>query len=196
MKNKISFTWNLSFSCNYRCSYCWFYNQWHKLAKHNRIFSVKELAKFWEGIYKNYGAVSINIVGGEPFIYPNFIRLVKEVSHYHTISIVTNLSTDIEKFVEEIGSSRVSIAPTFHPLFAKINNFLEKMQLLKQNGFGTTVSYLSYPGQLGLLQFYKGKIEQNGFSFVTHSFWGEYKGIGYPQGYSKKVVVKKQIYRV
>ena len=186
MKKKVSFTWNILFGCNYRCTYCWFHNEWHRLAKYNRFFSVKELVKFWEGIYRNYGAIPIDVLGGEPFLYPKFTELIKEISNFHTLSIVTNLSTDIKKFVEEIDSSKVNISPTFHPLFAKIDNFLAKMQVLKQNGFSSPVSYLAYPAQLGLLEFYRKKIEQNGFSFVTHSFWGEYKGVSYPQGYSEE----------
>ena len=54
-----------------------------------------------ESIYDKYGSMHIEITGGEPFIYDNFIYLVKEISQRHTIRITTNLSLNIEEFISE-----------------------------------------------------------------------------------------------
>ncbi len=75
---QIFFSWDLLYTCNYRCPYCWFNGKWTELAKQNRIFSTEQLIKQWENIYDKYGSVHIEIIGGEPFLYPNFSALIRK----------------------------------------------------------------------------------------------------------------------
>lgn len=182
---KISFSWNIHLKCNYRCPYCWFDGKWQELAKDNCYLSLKVLSNLWENIYKKYGSVQINIMGGEPFLYPSFIDLIKELSNFHTIDISTNLSINIETFIKRIDPSKVRIIPTFHPLFAKFDDFIKKMLLLRAHRLNSKVAYLAYPPQLIQINYYSKKFEQEGFSLALMTFWGEYNGISYPGGYTE-----------
>lgn len=180
----ISFSWNITLSCNYRCHYCWFHGKWQHLANNNRIFSPEEIIGAWETISKRYGSAHINILGGEPFLYPNFIEIIKVISNFHTVVISTNLSVDVKRFVKEISPQKVKIMPTFHPLFADLDIFLEKLLILKDNGFDKGCSLLAYPPQLKLWDYYRQKFESASFSFGLLPFWGKYNNIDYPQGYT------------
>lgn len=186
INEKISFTWNIHFKCNYRCPYCWFDGKWQELAKLNRYLPVKELIRPWENIYKRYGSVQINIVGGEPFLYPNFVDLIKELSNLHTIGITTNLSINIETFIKQVSPSNVGLLPTFHPLFAKFDDFIKKVLLLQENKFTNKVAYLAYPPQIKQIDYYRKGFENEGFTMEVMTFWGEYNGVSYPAGYTEE----------
>jgi len=185
-RERISFFWNLFLACNYRCPYCWWQGNWHDLVKMNRCLSVDELMKYWENVYSRYGGVTIEISGGEPFLYPNFTELIKELSSIHSIRITTNLSIEIDTFVSQIDSSRVKVSPTFHPLFTNFEPFVKKILLLKENGFTQHISYIAYPPQIKQISHYKERFNQQGLSFSGVAFWGQYKGISYPLGYTEE----------
>lgn len=180
---KISFDWNLILECNYRCSYCWFDGQWEEL-KSKTLPTIRELIKHWDSIHKKYGSVNINVLGGEPFLYPNFIELVKELSDMHSLAITSNLSQDINTFVKKIDSSKVQLGGSFHPLFVKFDTFVKKAVILKDNGFSDQVVYVAYPPQIKQVNYYKTKFEHVGLSLSIFTFWGEYNGINYPAGYT------------
>ena len=180
---KILFSWNLTFECNYRCPYCWFDSNWAKLkTKSHR--PVRELVKYWDNIQKKYGSVHIDVLGGEPFLFPNFAELVKEISDLHSLGITTNLSCDISVLVKNTSPAKVGIRPSFHPLFAKFDDFLKKALLLKENGFCFEVTYVAYPPQIKQIAYYKSRFEKEGLSFSIFIFWGKYNGVYYPAGYT------------
>lgn len=183
-KNDVSFSWDLHYACNYRCAYCWWHGNWQHLSKLNRYLSVEEWKRCWGNVYNRYGSVHIEVLGGEPFIYPNFNELVIELSKMHTLGVTTNLSVDIKDFVEQVDSKRVKIMPTFHPMFSDFDIFLKKMILLNERGFTNYVSYLAYPPQISLIDFYRNQFSRENISLFVMTFWGNYNGIEYPQGYT------------
>lgn len=182
----ISFSWNIHYKCNYRCPYCWFNDNWIGLVKYNIYPSLDKLLKAWENIYNKYGSVHIDIAGGEPFIYPDFIEVIAGVSCFHEIGITTNLSCDIESFVNKINSSMVGVLSTFHPGFAKLEDFIRKKALLRERGFGDKIVYLAYPTNLKMLNYYRNKFEASGFSFEIMTFWGRHNGTDYPASYTEE----------
>ena len=182
--NKISFSWNLTYKCNYRCPYCWSHGKWQDLDRYNRYPALESVIKSWKKIYNNYGSVLINILGGEPFIYPNFVELIKELSRMHKLNIQSNLSCNIDRFVKEVDPTNVSLGNTFHPLFADFDKYIEKAMLLKERGFGTKISYLAYPPQIKLMDYYKEKFTRNGLVFSVMTFWGKHNGKDYPASYT------------
>jgi organic radical activating enzyme len=64
MSNKISFSWDLHWACNYRCPYCWWHGRWDELAPRNRYPGTGNLVNIWKRIYEKYGEVHIEIAGG------------------------------------------------------------------------------------------------------------------------------------
>jgi len=187
-KTEIRFTWDIHFRCNYRCPYCWFYHKGYDYARDERHFSTEEWVIMWKNIFEKYGPCYIEIASGEPFIYPNFVSLVREISKIHLLTITTNLSVDIDDFVKQIDSSMVKIGVTFHPSFADFDKFIKKAQILKEHGFIDTVNYLAYPPQIKQLDYFKKKFKQNGLAIMVTTFWGEHNGIKYPEGYTQQEI--------
>ncbi|MBU1146984.1 MAG: radical SAM protein [Candidatus Omnitrophica bacterium] len=185
---KVKFTWDIHYKCNFRCPYCWFYWDWAKVSRRNLYLPPEEWLKHWENIHRKYGEVHIEITGGEPFMYPDFIRLIKLLSAIHTIKITTNMSGDIEGFVREIDPGRVYLDLNFHALFANIETLIKKVLILKNAGFKCGICYLAYPPQMAQIDFYKKRFEEAGISFALAAFWGEYQGKKYPESYTPEEI--------
>ena len=184
-RNKsIQFNWDIHWVCNYRCPYCWFAGKWDELKNQNLYLEPKNLLSFWKNIHDKYGTVKIAITGGEPFLYPGFIDVIKEICRFHKIEIVTNFSCDIEDFISQTDLENIEIRPSFHPLFADFDAFAKKMILLKKKKPNQEVSYLAWPPQTPKIKYYYDKFAQYGISMFVQSFFGEYKGVRYPDGYS------------
>ncbi len=180
----IRIVWDIHYKCNYRCPYCWFENDFNSRHLKVKDIPTKEWIKRWNHVYDRYGTAHIEITGGEPFIYDNFVYLVKEISKHHTIRVTTNLSVDIHSIISEINSERVKIISSFHPTFAELDIFLKKVLALKESGHGDTVIYVAYPPQFNLIDSYRKRFEDNGIVFSVTPFCGIYKGFNYPSAYS------------
>ena len=180
----IEFSWDIHHSCNYRCPYCWFYDKWDEIEKNNVYPGLKRLVEIWRRIYDKYGCAQIQINGGEPFTYPDFSKLITEISKMHKVGITTNSSGDIKSITEKANKSNVSLGMSFHPLFVDLNTFLEKAIIAKESGIATNVLFLAWPGQLERIFDYKRTFEEHGIRFTVLTFWGKYNGKDYPQGYS------------
>ncbi|MFA5388680.1 MAG: radical SAM protein [Candidatus Omnitrophota bacterium] len=176
--------WDIHYKCNYRCPYCWFENDLNARRFKPRPVSVREWVERWDYIYDKYGPAHIEITGGEPFIYDNFINLIGEISRRHTIRITTNLSFDIKRFISEINPGVVKIISSFHPSFAEEDVFLKKAAVLKEKGYADTVIYVAYPPQLRLVDYYKNKFEGKGIVFSVTPFCGIFNGLNYPGAYT------------
>lgn len=184
-RDLISFAWDIHYVCNFRCPYCWFFNNWAQQAQRNLYLSPQEWMVHWGRIHERYGEVRIAITGGEPFLYPRFIELVKALSGLHIVKITTNMSGDIEKFAREIAPQRVYLDINFHPVFVKdTDEYIRKTKVLLNAGFDVGVCYLAYPPQLGMLDFYRKRFEREGINFALAAFWGTYQGKKYPESYS------------
>jgi len=102
MKNgDIKFTWDIHYKCNFRCPYCWFFKCWETVEKLNVYLSPAQWMTHWENIHKKYGTVRIEITGGEPFMYPDFVELLSRLTLIHNVKVTTNLSADMKDFVEK-----------------------------------------------------------------------------------------------
>ena len=182
-KKPVYFNWDLHYVCNYRCPYCWFYGKWQRMAEKNIYPPLEKILKIWDNIYAKYGPVYLDLIGGEPLLYPQIIPLVKGLS-IHKIGITSNLSVDVSDFARQIDSSRVHVTGSFHPSFADLDTFLKRALLLKEKGFGDQVCYVAYPAQIKPMAHYMDKFIKNGFQCQVQTFWGEYQGKQYPLSYS------------
>ncbi len=184
--NKKFFRWYLHYTCNFRCPYCWFYKGWAEAGRRNIYLSPQEWMVHWQRVYDKYGSIRIEITGGEPFIYPHFTELIKELSRMHSVGITTNLSVEVEDFIKEMDTSKVKVTPTFHPLFADFDKFSRKMLLLKESGIGSHIFYLAYPPQIKFIKYYSDKFSNLGMPMEVLTFWGQYNGKSYPQSYTQE----------
>ncbi len=187
MDDKISFSWDLHFVCNYRCPYCWFDGKWGDLSKFNLYPSLADVLKAWGRIHDRYGAAHIHLLGGEPLVYPRFPELIRALSRSHNVSCTTNLSVDVDEFLHDIDSARVRFSPTFHPRFADFDRFVSRLLKLQGQGLAAAkVGYLAYPPQIPDFESFRKRFAAHGIALVAMTFWGDYGGISFPAGYSQE----------
>ncbi len=192
-KIEVKFSWNIHGSCNFRCPYCWHANKWEEFRKKNVYPGLEKLIQVWKRIYDLYGKCHIDILGGEPSIYPDINELLLELIKCHEVWLTTNLSGDFDKLIDSVSPDLVNnirMATTFHPMFANLDTFLSKAIKIK-NKIKHDVVYLAYPPQIKDLEKYKKIFEQNGLTFSVLTFWGTYNGKKYPDSYTdeeKKII--------
>lgn len=184
-RQQVRFTWNIHWSCNYRCTYCFFDQHWEEYGKRNVYKSVDEWMAHWERIREKYGRCFLTINGGEPFTYPDFIELIRRVSQIHwPINITTNTSLLLDKFVKRIDPERVSLSISFHPQYHRIEDFMDKVFFLRQNGFTAgCINFVAYPPFLKDMPSYVERFKAIGESLKVIPFIGEFEGVRYPDGY-------------
>jgi len=187
----VRFSWNIIIDCNFKCSYCWFNKKWDEYKNRNIIKTPDELEKVWERIFKLYGKVKIDVLGGEPFLYPNFIEVLNRVSKYHILNVTSNLSFDVHDFIEKVQKDRfyknMGFAFTFHPFYIDFETFLKKIEILKDFfKCRFDVIYLAWPPYTKDIPYYKKIFEERGFGFRVLTFWGKYQGKEYPMSYTEE----------
>lgn len=184
--DKISFEWNIAYQCNFRCPYCFFEGKWDEYGQRTVFLSVDEWMERWKEIYDRYGSVSIIVTGGEPFVYPHFIELIRDISSLHyPVNISTNGSGDIEKFTKMIDPRRVSVSLSFHPSHVDLDSILMKSRYLRARGFSSEfINWCAYPPFLPSMDSYLEKARLACETLKVIPFVGVYNGKSYPDGYS------------
>ncbi|MBM3245011.1 MAG: radical SAM protein, partial [Candidatus Omnitrophica bacterium] len=184
---KRRFTWNIHYSCNYRCPYCFFEGKWDEYKERNIYVSVGEWVKYWNAIYEKYGNCYMLITGGEPFTYPNFIELIERLSQIHyPINISTNASGDLESFVQKVDPEKVSLSVSFQPNFVEIDSFLNKVELLRRHKFNGCINFVAYPPFIKDINLYIEKFKSIGERLKVIPFWGKYQEKEYPLAYTSQ----------
>jgi MoaA/NifB/PqqE/SkfB family radical SAM enzyme len=188
MDTDIELEWLIHYKCNYRCPYCFFEGFWEEVEKRNNYLPAEKWIAAWKHIFKAYKSVRIIITGGEPFIYPSFVQIIKELSRHCLICFDTNLSCSynlLADFVRHVIADNISMALSFHPQFADFDSFMEKALFLKENNYRVSVQYVSYPPQINMMEDYRKKFESTGFYFMPIPFRGKYDGKIYPDSFSE-----------
>jgi MoaA/NifB/PqqE/SkfB family radical SAM enzyme len=160
---KITFGWDLCYTCNYRCPYC---GVWEQKSGKDILLSPQEWRHIWHDLYKKYGSAHIFVSGGEPSTYPDFFELARMLSDEHTLEICTNLSWDTDKLIPEISNNVLRIAPTFHPAFAKFEEFFERAVRIKEYLPNFQIYYVAYPGQIEEMPERSRKFKKEGISLI------------------------------
>ena len=183
--NKTFFTWDIDYRCNYNCTYCFLHFEPETTDIKAEYLKPTEWINIWEEIYKRHGDCHISVTGGEPFIYPNFIEIISELSKIHTFEFSTNFSWDIDYFVKKIAPERVIINSSFHPEFTGIKKFLERFFFLKEKKYLISITIVAYPPMLEKILDYKEVFEKKGIRIIFFPYRGPYRGKKYPEGYTE-----------
>jgi MoaA/NifB/PqqE/SkfB family radical SAM enzyme len=182
---RVHFNWEISFKCNYKCSYC-------EVTKKETEFNYKSVdlgvwKDVWDRMFENYWCCHVRFSGGEPSFYPGFIDLISMLIRYHTVDITTNLSFDIDEFMAKVPPNMgVSVSSSYHPEFSDMKSFLAKVKKLHYNGYPSTICYVGYPSHLDKISEYKKMVEGERIYFKIIPFAGEYKGKKYPESYTSE----------
>lgn len=181
--------WTLMTTCNYRCEYCF----WSPQQLGRRISppaTVEALASFFVESGLTW---LLHLTGGEPFLYPRFVDLCRQLAERHWLSINTNadVSHSIERFVRSVDPERVLYINTgLHieqrRLRNRLETFLTNVRLLQSAGFTVFASSVMRPDLLGddFKAVWKYCNDQ-GVVVIPKSFQGAVAGIEFPEGYSE-----------
>lgn len=185
----ISFTWDLWYACNYRCSYCWWEldGLWDKLAKKHKLLSPEQWAGVWRPILERYGEAKLDLLGGEPLLYPKAAELLRRLSELHRLQVTTNLSLErpaLEAMVRPLSPERVHFNASYHPGFAPLEPFLEKALWLKAEGFDPAVSVVTWPPLLARLEELREAFLSRDIVFYVNVFQGAWEGRTYPEAFT------------
>ncbi|MHB2026035.1 MAG: radical SAM protein [Elusimicrobiota bacterium] len=197
-KRQVIFAWDMHYSCNYRCPYCWYtHTGWTELARKNLYKSAKEWELVWERMHRKYGRCQLRITAGEPFTYPDFVGIIDVLTQWHDVQITSNCSNTeaMKKFVLEVDSGRTEIDCTFHPLQGDFEIFTENVLRLRRHGFTANVCYLAYPPQMPQMGEFKKRFKERGIYMNMAIFWGRHKDKDYPFAYTdqEKTWIKEVI---
>lgn len=139
--------WQINNSCNFKCEYCF----------NNGMFDpIKQPTYSIDLITSAYDKTNINwlivISGGEPFLYPNFIELLKELTKKHTVAFSSNFSSNNLYRLNEIHdkSKILLVNASYHYEYRKkikngIPDFIDKVLYLQSIGIEVLVSHVNYP---------------------------------------------------
>ncbi|HAZ09322.1 MAG TPA: hypothetical protein DCZ01_12575 [Elusimicrobia bacterium] len=184
-----TFTWDLWYGCNYRCSYCWWEmgDLWEELARSHRLLAPEDWAAAWTRVRDRHGAARIDVLGGEPLAYPRAGEVFEALSKLHRLVITTNLSPQPEKLdllASCLSPELVHFSASFHPEFTKIDAFMGRLSLLRARGFRPAVLFVTWPPLLPRLAEYRGVFQDAGYPFSAMVFQGEFSGLLYPDAYT------------
>lgn len=183
----VFFTWDITYHCNYKCSYCSLGSDKDKNNKPRTVYlSAGKWYQIWKSIYNKYGTCEIHFTGGEPFCYPDFMGVISRLINIHTFECSTNLFWDVSKFIKIIPPDKARVGASFHPEIVELKEFLKKTVALKKAGFEVWSNYVAYPPFIENLESAKKKFAREGVDMSILPFSGVYNGKNYPNDYSKE----------
>lgn len=172
--------------CNFNCRYC--FDRITKIfQQYKKAMGTDDLVRFIDSFKMSK---VVRITGGEPFLYPGFIDLCSRLSENNMIDISTNLShKSVYKFAEKISAEYVkNIQVTAHmeelEKYKLLDEFIHKINLLKEMGFSVIVYYLAHPKLLKRFQKDSDLFRKHEINLTMKVFRGRYLGRLYPNSYS------------
>jgi len=180
--------WTPSDFCNYNCTYC--YNPKSvDFPYATKKYTTEYIAECFNETGKTW---LILFLGGEPFMIPDFLPLVKELTNKHDINISSNLcSDDVFKFPDFAPPEKVMvISAALHveerekddPGFEK---FIEKYFFLEQSGYRILVNYVTWPPFFNRIEKDFAYLRSRGIeNLMPIIFRGMWNGKEYPLAYN------------
>jgi len=149
---------------------------------------MKDIPAFLK-LHHKYGIDCITLSGGEPFLYPNFVLLCKELTKFTNIYINTNLSTmNVFEFADKINPDKVKeLHVSLHVGQRKsVGKLVDKIHYLQSKGFTVYVSQVMHPTLLSDFYLWRKLLLREGINLNPKVFEGEYKFREYPNAYTKE----------
>lgn len=123
-------TWECTSTCNYKCSYCWPKNH-DGLYRWPTSDQQKQLINAIQNFRQNM-PLSLDIMGGEPTLWPGLIEFCKKLGDNTAITFSTNASRSLnwwKKFDAPIDDLIIS----WHPEFANDDHVYRVTEFLCKN---------------------------------------------------------------
>lgn len=188
-------SWGITSACNFSCEYCVSKNKvsTRKILDVKKIPAVKKcwMLKTVKILKSLENEWTIIITGGEPFLYPGFTELCREVTKDFKISVNTNLSIncEIQKWVEHIAPDKVKqINASLHIEESEKHNavedFIQNTLLFKKKGFHIFHNYVLVPSLIKRFKKDYEYFKSREIELWPIPFRGCYEDRRYPDAYS------------
>lgn len=156
-KNNMNIWWNITNNCNLKCYYCKL-NYEEPFTKKENLDKIIEFINF---LITKKDNIHLQLFGGEPTIYPDFIYILENLNNDINISLSTNLLSSLEK-IQKIEETK------------KVNEYNISMHfsLIDKEKFKRNLEYLISKGvnmSLGVM------LEKNEYLNDIISFLNNYK---------------------
>ena len=150
MEYQVEADWHLLNTCNYRCDYCFFSDDFLS-AKLPSVASSEEWTRAFDGSGLTW---LLHLTGGEPSLYPDFAGLCASLTRRHFVSVNSNMTNpDWKRFARLVDPSRISFINAGLHLEERhrkrgIAAYLEHVALLQNSGFEVFCSLVGSPRAL------------------------------------------------
>jgi len=171
----------ISLDCNYKCHYCinWFGDNIYEKKRH------MPWEKWVEGLNRIIcpDNLPVTLQGGEPGVHPDFVKIVKNIKPELNIDILTNLSFDVDLFIEEINPARFrrnasypNIRVSYHPQYSNLKSLFRKTLRMQEAGFSIGIHGILHPEMKDHIIEAQSQGQNLGIDFRTKEFLGEHNG--------------------
>jgi sulfatase maturation enzyme AslB (radical SAM superfamily) len=177
--------------CNLNCTYCVHsHNLPESLADKFSLVSWQKWAEFINKTGKN-----VIFTGGEPFLYPDMVKLLNAVSPAIKIKIYSNFSADMRDYIENCRRP-VMFFGTYHPSSGPVDKFIAAINALRAAGkFSGSIHMVGWDKQLDFVT--KAKKEFNRQKWYVYIDDDQYlQDDSSCMRFKKKVTCARRIYLV
>ena len=127
----------LTLECNLKCPYC--VNQHNASASKASEYKLLNWERWAEAI--NTTGRNVVFTGGEPFLYPDIVKLINAIKPEIKIKIYSNLCVPLDGFAEELQRP-VTLFASFHPCGVPVEQFINNLNLLKKSGLAALTIHM------------------------------------------------------
>ena len=171
--------------CNYRCEYCSGPRVKKRLRRGRTKSDIEQVVNFFNASGRTW---LIGMSGGEPTIHPFFGEIVSRLRDHHFFYFFTNLSFDVERFMELLPADRVQFMKTsLHPQ-ADLETFLGRFETLFCYGYNPVLIIVSAPHTFERIEYVARWCADRQYPFTLSVMEGPYRDGNYPHDYTPEQV--------
>jgi hypothetical protein len=172
----------LTLNCNLKCPYCInLHNGGSRYEKAKRKqLDVTEWIKAANRLILR-DDLPLTLQGGEPTLYKGFYRFVREVREEIRMDLMTNMSFNVDEFIENVPVWRFTreapyapIRVSYHPGQNDIEELIKKTFRLQDAGFRIGIYGIEHPSIIKHILEIKERCLKLGIDFRTKEFLGEW----------------------
>lgn len=169
--------------CNYNCDYCSGPRVRKESLRGRSHEDAEQVVRFFNTSGRRW---LLGMSGGEPTIHPHFSALIEGLREQHFFYFFTNLSFELNKFVNLVPPERVQyIKASLHPK-GNTKDFLAKFSRLHTLGYNPVAVMVSVPDQFARIETVAEICQKEGFDFTLSVMEGPYQGRNYPSEYTSE----------
>ncbi len=168
--------------CNLNCTYC--------VHSHNLPASSADKYQLlpWQkwAEFINQAGKNVIFTGGEPFLYPDFVKLLNAISAGIKVKIYSNFGADMQDYIKNCQRPVIFFG-TYHPASGPVGKFIETINALRAAGkFQGSIHMVGWAKQLD----YITKAQEE---FTRHNWYVYIDDDQYLQDDSSGMKFKKKV---